>query len=302
MDFERSPDDTPPLRMKIQRGPARVTKANHSKIRAALACLPDTRRRLAALATIIVVSAGAAGQALGAECSASSRPQRTALLELYTSEGCNSCPPAERWLSGIRAHGIRPDQLVPLAFHVDYWDYIGWIDRYAQPGFTGRQRLIADRNHASFIYTPQFVLNGRDFQRPWLGDKLAKQLAAVNPETATLNLNAELGVQDQVATLSVRVRNEDKGKVHFYAALFENGLSSEVQAGENAGKRLYHEFVVRRLEGPLVIAPGTELVHDYSFDLAPYVDRSRLGFVLFGEDGTTGSTLQAMTLPICPQS
>ena len=254
------------------------------------------------LAAIIAFGIGANVSAHAASCTASSQQQRIALLELYTSEGCNSCPPAERWLSGIRARGIQPDQLVPLAFHVDYWDYIGWEDRYAQPGFAGRQRLIADRNHASFIYTPQFVLNGRDLQRPWLGDKLAKQLREVNAQRARLDIDVGLRVQGNSATVSIHVLNDDVNKANVYVALFENGLSSEVRAGENAGKRLYHEFVVRRFEGPLVVAPGTELMHRYMFDLAPFGDHSRLGFALFGEDGTTGITMQAMTLPICPPS
>jgi len=288
--------------MKIQRGPARVTKTHHSKIRAALAFLPDGRHWLGALAAIFVLGTCAGLPAHAASCSASSHQQRVALLELYTSEGCNSCPPAERWLSGLRARGIQSDQLIPLAFHVDYWDYIGWIDRYAQPGFAARQRLIADRNHASFIYTPQFVLNGRDFQRPWLGDKLAKQLGEVNAQRSRLEIGAGLSMQNNSATVSVHVRNEATHKANVYVALFENGLNTEVQAGENAGKRLYHEFVVRRFEGPFVVAPGAELMHRYMFDLAPFGDHSRLGFALFGEDGTTGATMQAMTLPICPES
>ena len=77
--------------------------------------------------------------AQGAECSAKSGPQRAVLLELYTSEGCSSCPPADRWLSRIN----KVKNVVPLAWHVDYWDYLGWRDRYAQPAFSERQREMA---------------------------------------------------------------------------------------------------------------------------------------------------------------
>lgn len=288
--------------MKIQRGPARVIKPHHSKIRAALLRLFGNRGRLGAIAALLAIGASAAFSSHAAECSASSQQHRVALLELYTSEGCNSCPPAERWLSGLRARGVREGQLVPLAFHVDYWDYIGWKDRYAQSGFAARQRVIADRNHASFVYTPQFVLDGSDFRRPWLGDKLAKQLEEINAERSRLDMNAELVMGGNSASVSVHVRNRDTRNAHVYVALFENGLSTEVRAGENAGKRLYHEYVVRRFEGPLVVAPGADLTHRYDFDLAAYRDHSRLGFALFGEDAETGTTLQAMTLPICPKS
>ena len=101
-----------------------------------------------------------------AECSVSSGTSRVALLELYTSEGCSSCPPADRWLSGLAAKGVNSERVVPLALHVDYWDYIGWRDRFAHPGFSERQRQMAVLGNSTLVYTPQVMLNGRDF-RNW---------------------------------------------------------------------------------------------------------------------------------------
>ena len=75
-------------------------------------------------------------------CRAVSGPQATAVLELYTSEGCNSCPPADKWVSSLPGSGFTADKVIPLAFHVDYWDYIGWKDVYASPIFTERQRWL----------------------------------------------------------------------------------------------------------------------------------------------------------------
>jgi hypothetical protein len=85
---------------------------------------------------------------------------RVALLELYTSEGCSSCPPADRFLSSLKTAGITDKQLIPVAFHVTYWDYIGWQDRFAKKQHDERQRELAHKNRQTTVYTPQFVLAG----------------------------------------------------------------------------------------------------------------------------------------------
>jgi len=99
------------------------------------------------------------------DCESRSAARRVALIELYTSEGCNSCPPADRWLSSLQARGFNADRMVPLAFHVDYWDYLGWRDRFAQAGFSVRQRAQAGRGGARSVYTPQLLLNGADLRQ-----------------------------------------------------------------------------------------------------------------------------------------
>src|SRR6187399_3767261 len=88
-------------------------------------------------------------------CSATSAATIPALVELYTSEGCDSCPPADRWLSSLASRGHGPDRVVPIALHVDYWDYIGWKDPYAKALFTSRQRKLAQVMRAKIVYTPQ---------------------------------------------------------------------------------------------------------------------------------------------------
>src|SRR6476659_11420511 len=96
------------------------------------------------------------------KCTARSGDKTAVLVELYTSEGCNSCPPADRWLSGV-ARTYPRDRVVPLALHVDYWDYIGWKDPYARREFSQRQRRLSQLQRASFVYTPQVLVQGRDF-------------------------------------------------------------------------------------------------------------------------------------------
>src|SRR5947207_690518 len=99
-----------------------------------------------------------------------SSENRVALLELFTSEGCSSCPPAETWLSGLRSSAGLWKEFVPVAFHVDYWDYLGWRDPWASAGFSDRQRAYAALWHSDSTYTPGFVLNGKEW-RPLLRPK-----------------------------------------------------------------------------------------------------------------------------------
>src|SRR5574341_2194552 len=99
-----------------------------------------------------------ADPAVAFQCSAQSGRDTTALVELYTSEGCDSCPPADRWLGSLGARGYGPEQVVPIALHVDYWDYLGWKDPWAKREFSERQRRLAKLKRLTVIYTPQILL------------------------------------------------------------------------------------------------------------------------------------------------
>src|SRR5256886_6671722 len=122
--------------------------------------------------------------AAGAErCSALSGERTVALVELYTSQGCSSCPPADRWLSGLGARGYVPQRVVPLPLHVDYWDYIGWKDPFAKGEFSARQRKLTQLQRSALVYTPQVLLQGQDF-RGWSGGEFAGQVMRVNSHPA----------------------------------------------------------------------------------------------------------------------
>src|SRR5512134_1318682 len=114
---------------------------------------------------LLVLALALAMPAQAAPCRAHSSATTTALVELYTSEGCDSCPPADRWLSSLGSRGHAPDRVVPVALHVDYWDYIGWKDPYAKALFSSRQRRLAQVMRAKIVYTPQVLLQGEDFRR-----------------------------------------------------------------------------------------------------------------------------------------
>lgn len=162
-------------------------------------------------------------------CTATSGSTPPQVVELYTSEGCSSCPPADRWLSTLKA---RPGVLA-LAFHVNYWDKLGWPDRFASPEATARQYQLARQAGASSVYTPQVVVNGRDW-REW------PRLPAATPGVAPrLTLTRE---GDKVLA---QVEGGGSGTWSGYWAVLEDQHVSQVRAGENAGETLRHDHVVR---------------------------------------------------------
>jgi hypothetical protein len=171
-----------------------------------------------------------------ASCQGESAPTLTPVIELYTSEGCSSCPPADRWISGLKASAAS-GQAVVQAFHVGYWDYIGWVDRFASPVHTSRQREIARRNGQSGIYTPQVVRNGRD----WRGYSGALRGA---PEPARARIELRETAED---AFEASVTPAESARAWgAYWTVTEHGHSSKVKSGENAGEFLQHDFVVRQ--------------------------------------------------------
>jgi hypothetical protein len=173
--------------------------------------------------------------ASAAACKAESAAALTPVIELYTSEGCSSCPPADRWLSTLKP-SVANGRAVVQAFHVGYWDYIGWVDRFASPVFTERQRQIARRNGQSGIYTPQLVRNGQDWR------DYSRALAGGEPASARIAMQQQS--DDSFEALVTPAAGV--GAWAAYWTVTEHGHSSKVRAGENAGEFLQHDFVVRQ--------------------------------------------------------
>lgn len=168
-------------------------------------------------------------------CKAESPAALVPVIELYTSEGCSSCPPADRWLSTLKGTAAS-GRAVVQAFHVGYWDYIGWVDRFATPAHTTRQREIARQNGLSGIYTPQLVRNGRDWR------DYSAALGAGEPARARITL--QRSADDAFEALVTPA--EGVAGWAAYWTVTEHGHSSKVKAGENAGELLQHDFVVRQ--------------------------------------------------------
>jgi hypothetical protein len=240
--------------------------------------------------------------ALGARCEARSGPHTTALVELYTSEGCDSCPPADRWLQGLAGRGLAPGKVVPLSLHVNYWDYIGWKDPFAQQRFADRQRKLAQVMRARIVYTPQVLLQGRDF-RGWGGQAFEEAVARINaqPARAAISLALETGQGD---TFMVRAWAEllepgPEADAALYVASYENRLRSRVAAGENRGRTLSHDYVVFEWLGPLPFAGG-RAEERRALPLLPKAVPANSGVAAFVQNRRTTEVLQALMLPACP--
>lgn len=255
------------------------------------------RIAVAALAGLLAV---AGARAEPRACSAASGPGTAALVELYTSEGCSSCPPADRWLSALRAGGLAPDRLVPLGLHVDYWDYIGWRDPYARPAFSARQRELAAIARSRVVYTPQVVLAGRDYRgwssRPRFADAVAALNATPARARIALALTAAGADTAEVRAAAAVPARELRENAALYVALYENGLTSRVGAGENRGATLSHDFVVREWWGPFAFTGPAELAVERPLAATRL---ARGGVAAFVQDRRTGDVLQALALPAC---
>jgi hypothetical protein len=243
--------------------------------------------------------------AAGAEqCRLESAAHRVTVIELYTSEGCNSCPPADRWLSGLPQQGVSPDIAVLLAFHVDYWNHLGWPDRFSRATFSDRQRDVATRASSGVIYTPQLVVDGRDFRQGYNAEHLRTKLAAINREQGQAKIRADVHHSANELQISgeVEVFSASDGKgARAWIALFENGLSSRVTAGENAGKQLNHDYVVRGLVGPLSVGTDRRIVLEHRVKLQSDWSAERMGIAIFVERPDTGEILEATErYPLCP--
>ena len=249
--------------------------------------------RLAAfLGGVLASFAAGAGQ-----CTAESGPGTAALVELYTSEGCSSCPPADRWLSSLGERHA-PGRVVPLALHVDYWDYIGWKDPYAKREFSLRQRKLSQLQRLALVYTPQVILQGRDF-RGWGAKAFDEALARINalPSRARLRLEITAAGPQGLSVEAAAELLEPSGDAVLYLAAYRSKLQSRVSAGENRGRILSHDYVVMEWQGPLELPGGRP--ERRKLPLLPGAAPGESGVAAFVQDRRTGEVLQALLRSAC---
>ena len=237
------------------------------------------------------------------ECKARSGAHTTALVELYTSEGCDSCPPADRWLAALASCGHGPDRLVPIALHVDYWDYIGWKDPYAKALFSSRQRRLAQVMRAKIVYTPQVLLQGEDFRR-WYAPAFDEAVAKINSRPARARIELALD-RPAGGNLPVEVHAEvfepaHRGDAGLYLAAYENKLVSAVASGENRGKTLMHDYVALEWVGPIGFGQDGRASVRRALPLLPKAIGANSGVVAFVQNRANAEVLQALMLPACP--
>lgn len=183
-----------------------------------------------------------------------------AVVELFTSEGCSSCPPADEVLSAIaKGDDAQASRVIALAFHVDYWDRLGWPDRFAKSSFTQRQEQVARRLGDKGKYTPQMVINGRV---GFVGSDSARATTEIASELKRDRSSGTLLIRRQprkaeTTPVTIDVYAPQAKGVTVLAALVEDGLASEVKAGENAGRTLRHDRVVRVMSTGTLAADHT---------------------------------------------
>lgn len=166
---------------------------------------------------------------------------QTGVLELYTSEGCSSCPPADRWLSELTDKEGLWHEFIPMAFHVDYWDYIGWKDQFASPAYSNRQRLYAFQQSLKTVYTPGFIYNGEE----WRNWRLKRFIGF--PDGGMPGV-LEVSISDNLVEYKFSPEGSLSSDLLFNIALLGFDIKSAIKNGENAGRELNHDFVVLNLK------------------------------------------------------
>ena len=253
------------------------------------------------VATILMFSSmwSVAAPIVGAgSCEVRSGPRTAALIELYTSEGCSSCPPADQALGKLRELLGANAEGFGLALHVDYWDYIGWRDPWAQEIFSERHRRLVSANHHDVVYTPHFFVNG--IEMPPGQSALHDEVRELNAQRAQAQIQLSAGSTSAgTVTLDVSAQSDPNiGSPALYIVVSENGLVSNVRRGENAGRTLRHEHVARTWIGPIALHNGAITVHRE----LPLPDRgsgARWELTAFVEDERTGKVVQALGLQPC---
>jgi len=169
-----------------------------------------------------------------------SRNTQNSLIELFTSEGCSSCPPAEKWLSALKSNQDIWKKIVPISYHVDYWDRLGWRDRFAKPEFTARQQAYAAAWGGDSVYTPGFAVNGKEWRGWFGGNGIPTSSTKVGVLRISLGKDRKLNATFVPETMRPRA-------LRLNVALLGNDLESDVKRGENSGRKLRHDFVVLNL-------------------------------------------------------
>jgi len=210
------------------------------------------------LIAFIIISFGTvtvAGWSNGASQAVAGKPRTPVMVELFTSEGCSSCPPADAFLTALESQQPVPGaQVIALEEHVDYWDQLGWRDPFSSADWTERQRRYVDvLARGGGPYTPQMVVNGSvEFvgSRDRTGTSAIEQAATRAAIPVDLSVTATPGKRSAEVAVQVGSGNsvESRGDLEVWVALAESRLQSSVSRGENAGKQLRHASVLRKLQ------------------------------------------------------
>lgn len=204
------------------------------------------------LFTLLLFSSAASAEIV------TSSTHKVSLLELYTSEGCSSCPPAEAWLSRVERQGFKPGAVIPLAMHVTYWDYLGWKDKFSNKAHDRRQRKMVTQEGGRTVYTPQFFLNGKTVRSV---STLKPRLDRLSAERAAVKIWSD--VTESAYDVVVEVRMERIAKevddiLQVLVVPYQNNIKSSIKAGENEGRNTTHQYVARDIQSSLMSLKGSK--------------------------------------------
>lgn len=238
-----------------------------------------------------VSGCGPAGEAAAASPKAAA-DGGPVVIELFTSQGCSSCPPADRLLSKLSRDRKLAGRVIPLSFHVDYWNHIGWTDPFSAKAWSQRQQGYAKAFKSNRIYTPQLVISGTT---EVVGSnesgvrRLIDQALAAEPAGKVV-LSAEADGDGRLKVKAgARLGRAASGPLDLWVAVYETGLTTPVGAGENASLTLHDDYVVRRLERALTLpgAAGSEDSAELVLGLDKRWNRAHLGVAAFLQDPKT---------------
>jgi len=207
--------------------------------------------------------------------------QPVVLVELFTSQGCSSCPPADEILSKLD-----DPEVIPLSFHVDYWNYIGWKDPFSNERWSKRQQLYAGVLGERRVYTPQLVIDGRTHVVGSRKADVNRAIAKAKKRKERVSLKATgFRLEDEHLVARIEATAQQLAtETDVYVAVYENGLSTRVQRGENAGRKLANNGVVRELKRVMRVGADAEPWKSIKLPVKKAWNRQKLGIVVFAVD------------------
>jgi hypothetical protein len=252
------------------------------------------------LISSLLVSESAFGQQWQAE----SADKQVAVMELFVSEGCGLCPAAERWVDQLPEQGITENELIVLGFHVDYLDdKKGWIDRFAKPRYTERQRQMARLNLYQTVFTPEIFISG-EVVHNWR-EHGTDVIEFINSFDSEADISLTVKKTDETLNIDTEVTvfgDENQANSQLYLALTEDNIISEIHGGDNIGAVFNHQNLVRRWLGPFELnSDGDPTQIQSSLPLDPSWKLHDLTLVAIVQNLDNAYVLQGLSLPLKAQ-
>lgn len=236
----------------------------------------------------------------GQSWQAISGKHHNALLEMFVSEGCGLCPAAEKYVNNLSEHGIGDDQLIVLSFHIDYLNARkGWVDKFASPVFTNRQKQLAHLNRYEHIFTPELVVSGETVHS-WR-EQLIDVIGFLNNYQSEVDINLQVSEAEQKLLIDsqLQIRGEaNRQHSKLYLAVTEDNVFSEVRGGDNAGRDFNHQNLVRAWLGPFDLDADGKSQIQHEIGLADDWQLDQLSVVAVVQNLSDGYVLQALALPL----